>query len=357
MDTTILVSLLLVLVCGSTANMMRAMTSDGTGALAISMEVPKPSPAGREVLIQVFASGINRIDTYMMKDAFGRVPILGMEISGVISELGPDCQSNFKVGDQIIALMSDSGQAEFAVVDERHALPKPAFMSFGVAAALPEQWFTAFQLLHLVGEVKSGDRVLIHAGASGVGTSAIQLCRLIGAIPYVTAGTAEKLKKCKNLGAEDAFNYKDVEKPWSAALMEVTEGKGIDVVLDCVGGSHVEGNLAVLTKDARWVLFGMMGGRSLPTGENFLARLMGKRISLRTTTLRMRSKEYKATLIQRFGEEALPHFQAEGNGALKVQIDSTYALEQTEDAYERLVANLNFGKIVITVQSEDMSDL
>ena len=132
--------------------MMRAMTSDGTGALVFSTEVPIPSPAGRQVLVQVFASGINRIDTYMMKDAFGRVPILGMEISGVITELGPDCQSNFQVGDPIVALVSDSGQAEFAVVDERHALPKPTSMTFAQAAALPEQWFTAFQLLHLVGQ-------------------------------------------------------------------------------------------------------------------------------------------------------------------------------------------------------------
>lgn len=340
--------------------MMRAMTSDGTGALTFSTDVAIPSPSGREVLVQVFGSGINRIDTYMMKDAFGRVPILGMEIAGIITELGPDCESNFKVGDHCVALLSDSGQAEYAVVDERHVLHKPTSWTFAQAAALPEQWFTAFQLLHLVGEIQSGDRVLIHAGASGVGTAAIQLCRLIGAVPYVTAGSAEKLERCKNLGAEDAFNYKDSEKPWSAALMEVTEGKGINVVLDCVGGTHVEGNLAVLTTDARWVLFGMMGGRSLPNGDNFLARLMGKRISLRTTTLRMRSKEYKAKLIQRFGEEALPHFQVQESGAaplLELQIDSTYSLEKTDEAYARLMANLNFGKIIITVQTEDNADL
>lgn len=139
------------------------------------------------------------------------------------------------------------------------------------------------------------------------GTTAIQLCRLAGAIPYVTAGSEGKLEKCKALGAEDAFNYKDKENPWYESLLKSTDNKGVDVILDCVGGSHAEGNIAVLNTDARWVLFGLMGGRSLPSGENFLGKLMAKRASLRSTTLRMRSKEYKAQLVQKFSENALPN--------------------------------------------------
>ena len=286
---------------------MRAVISDGAGNLVLSGEAPKPAPKGREILVEVLATGINRIDTYMMMGAFGTVDILGMEISGRVAALGPDCEGSLAVGDAVIALMSDSGQAEFATVDERHAMLKPAPLSFAHAAAVPEQWLTAFQLLHLVGEVRSGDNVLIHAGASGVGTTAIQLVRLAGAIPYVTAGSEEKLEGCLAVGAEGAFNYKDEEHPWSEAVLAATDGQGVDVILDCVGGSHAEGNINVLATDARWVLFGLMGGRSLPTGENFLVRMMRKRASLRSTTLRMRSKEYKADLIQRFAAEILPH--------------------------------------------------
>jgi len=284
---------------------MKAMLSDGTGKLELG-EAPKPTPSGREILIEVFASGINRIDTYMMKGAFGRVPVLGMEVSGRVVALGPDA-GQFKVGDSVLALLSDSGHAEFAVVDERHAMTVPKHLSFAHAAAIPEQWLTAFQLLHLVGEVQKGDRVLIHAGASGVGTTAIQLCRLAGAVPFVTAGSAEKIEKCKAVGAEDGFNYKDTEHPWHEGILAATEGKGVDVILDCVGGTHANGNVAVLATDARWVLFGLMGGRSLPSGENFLGNIMRKRASLRSTTLRMRSKEYKGHLVQRFSSEILPH--------------------------------------------------
>ena len=235
-------------------------------------------------------------------------------------------------------------------------------MSFSDGAAIPEQWFTAFQLLHLVGEVQPGDRVLIHAGASGVGTAAIQLCRLVGAIPYVTVGSMEKIARCKELGAENGFNYKEKGVDgngmdttlWPSQVLNATDQKGIDVILDCVGQTHVEGNLAVLRTDARWVLFGLMGGRSLPSADNFLKRIMSKRISLRSTTLRARSKEYKQNLIARFGQEALPHFMpSEGStvAKLKLVVDSTYPLAETPNAYERMVGNLNVGKIVINVKS------
>jgi tumor protein p53-inducible protein 3 len=336
---------------------MFAMTSDGTGALKYQTDVAKPTPTGRELAVQVFASGINRIDTYMMKGFMGTVPILGMEVSGLVSGVGPDCTSNFKIGDPVIALMSDSGQAEYAVVDERSVLPLPRSMSFSDGAAIPEQWFTAFQLLHFVGEVQPGDRVLIHAGASGVGTAAIQLCRLVGAIPYVTAGSMEKIERCKEVGAENGFNYKEKEGDtavWSSQVLNATDQQGIDVILDCVGQTHVEGNLAVLRTDARWVLFGLMGGRSLPSAENFLKRIMSKRISLRSTTLRARSKEYKQNLIARFGQEALPHFMpSEGStvAKLKLVVDSMYPLAETSNAYERMIGNLNVGKIVINVLS------
>ncbi len=129
---------------------MRAMTCDGKGTLTLADDVPRPTVSGRQLLVEVFASGLNRIDTYMMNGAFGRVPILGMEISGRVVARGPDCESHLAVGDAVIALVSDSGHAEFATVDERHAMPKPAHLSFAHAAAVPEQWLTAFQLLHVV---------------------------------------------------------------------------------------------------------------------------------------------------------------------------------------------------------------
>jgi len=370
---------------------MRAMTSDGTGKLVLKDDVSEPTPAGREVLIEVYSTGINRIDTYMMKSgggrAFGRVPILGMEISGRVVQFGPDCTRaartthdnssssssspasllpSLSVGDPVMALLSDSGQAQFVVIDERHVMHKPDHLSYAEAAAIPEQWLTAYQLLRLVGQVQQGDRVLIHAGASGVGTTAIQLCRLFGAIPYITAGSTNKIQKCIELGAEDGFNYKE-KVPWYESLLSATDNTGMDVILDCVGGTHAKGNVSVLAPDGRWVLFGLMGGPGLlepECYESFLGDLMKKRASLRSTSLRSRSKEYKANLIERFVTEVLPYINSNSSHnsttkqqpcQLKLVVDSMYPLEQAEEAYHKLQANLNVGKIILTVH-EDHND-
>ena len=316
--------------------MMKVAYCDGTGTSNIKLEErSKPKPSQRQILIEVKASGLNRIDTYMSKGAFGKVDVLGMEVSGVVSECG-DQVTMYKTGDKVMALLKDGGHAQFVSVDERHAIPISGGLSFEEAAAIPEQWLTAFQLLFLVGEMKKGDNVLIHAGGSGVGTAAVQLVTLMGGTAFVTAGSKVKIDNAIKLGAKAGWNYKTED--WGKAM----EGKA-NVILDCVGGSHAPRNIQALAVDSRWVLFGLMGGRDAP-GEGLLGTMLRKRASIRGTTLRTRSHEYKDVLTSRFEKEIMPLF---ASGKLKVVIDSKFNFDKVTDAYDHLLANKNVGKILI----------
>jgi len=323
---------------------MRAIVSSGEGPDALRvLERPRPTPSETEVLVKVHASGLNRIDRYMAGGAFGAIEILGMEIAGTIEALGSKVSGSFKVGDRVMALMSDSGLAEYAVADKDLLMPIPAGVTMAQAAAIPEQWLTAFQLLHLVGDLQKGDTVLIHAGGSGVGTAAIQLAVLAGATAYVTAGTDAKIANAVKLGATGGFNYKTED--WAEGMLKATAGRGANVILDCVGGSHAERNAAVLAMEARWVLFGLMGGRDAPGKEQgFFGTLLRKRASIRASTLRTRPKAYKAALVQRFLADALPHI---ASGKIKIVIDSTYAVTDILKAYQHQKDNNNIGKIVV----------
>lgn len=328
---------------------MKAAWCDGSGtsSIVIKKDVAIPEPSKREVLIEVHASGLNRIDTYMSKGAFGPIRTLGMEVSGVVVGVGDE--ASLKTGTRVMALLSDGGHAQFVNVDERHVIPIPNDMSFETAAAIPEQWLTAYQLLRLVGEMKRGDRVLVHAGGSGVGTAAVQLAVAFGASAvFVTAGTTEKINNAMKLGANGGFNYKTQD--WGEGVLKATEGRGVDVILDCVGGSHAPNNIKSLATDSRWVLFGLMGGRDAPgVGAGLLGQLLRKRASIRGTTLRTRSHTYKDTLTTRFASEALPLL---ANNKVKVIIDSVFSLDRVVDAYDRLLANKNIGKIVINKISD-----
>jgi len=326
--------------------MMKVAFCDGkTGTSGLEIrDAPKPKAGEGEALVRVAASGLNRIDTYMSKGAFGKVDVLGMEIAGTVEAVGTKCSSAFKKGSRVMALLSDGGHSQYVSVDESMLMPVPDTMTFEQAAAVPEQWLTAFQLLRLVGEVRKGDTVLIHAGGSGVGTAAVQLVRAFGATAWVTAGSKAKIDNAIRLGASGGFNYKTED--WGELLLKATGNRGVDVILDCVGGSHAPNNAKVLAMDSRWVLFGLMGGADAPgKDQGLLRQLLRKRASIRGTTLRTRSKEYKRALTKRFRDEVLPLL---AKGDLKVIIDSTFPFAKVTDAYSRLVANKNIGKIVIS---------
>ena len=246
-------------------------------------------------LSQVYASAINRADTLQRKGLYppppGASAVLGLEAAGIIEAIGNDCELAFKVGDKVMSLLDGGGNADFVVTDERLLMPVPAAYAAGweLAAATPETWLTAFQLLHLLAEVTDGDTVLVHAGGSGVGTAATQLAVAAGATVIVTAGSQEKLDVAARLGASVGINYKTDD--FSEKVLEATAGKGVSVILDCVGGSHWEKNLASIAVDGRWVLYGLMGGKEAVGPA--LGGILRKRIRLMGTTLRSRSIAYK----------------------------------------------------------------
>ncbi|XP_043918694.1 quinone oxidoreductase PIG3 [Protopterus annectens] len=314
-------------------------------------EVPKPIPREGEVLIKVHATALNRADLLQRQGKYpppkGVSEILGLEAAGVIDALGPRCKGQWSPGDHVMALLSGGGYAQYATVPEDHLMPVPNHMTLCIAAAIPEAWLTAYQLLHFVGRVQKGETVLIHAGASGVGTAAIQLARLAGAVPIVTAGTPEKLQMASKLGAAAGFNYK--EEDFSRHVIDFTGGIGVDVILDCVGGTFWEKNVCCLGMDGRWILYGVLGAAEVH--GDILGKLLAKRGNLLTSLLRSRTVEYKAQLIKSFLENAWPYFSDDKIPQLQLVIDSTFGIDKIADAHRRMEGNENIGKIVVEVAS------
>uniref|UniRef100_A0A2K5NCQ9 Tumor protein p53 inducible protein 3 n=2 Tax=Cercocebus atys TaxID=9531 RepID=A0A2K5NCQ9_CERAT len=310
-------------------------------------EVAKPSPGEGEVLLKVAASALNRADLIQREGQYDPPPgasnILGLEASGHVAELGPGCHRHWKIGDAAMALLPGGGQAQYVTVPESLLMPIPEGLTLPQAAAIPEAWLTAFQLLHLVGNVQAGDYVLIHAGLSGVGTAAIQLTRMAGAIPLVTAGSQQKLQMAEKLGAAAGFNYK--EEDFSEATLKFTKGAGVNLILDCIGGSYWEKNVNCLALDGRWVLYGLMGGADI--NGPLLSKLLHKRGSLITSLLRSRDNKYKQMLVNAFTEQILPHFSTEGPQRLLPVLDRIYPVTEIQEAHKYMEANKNLGKIVL----------
>ncbi|OWK55803.1 Quinone oxidoreductase PIG3 [Lonchura striata] len=274
-------------------------------------EVMKPNPGEGEVLVKVSASALNRADLLQRRGKYpppkGASDILGLEAAGSVAGLGPGCSGRWQIGDAVMALLPGGGQAQYVTVHEGLLMPIPKDMTFIQAAAIPEAWLTAFQLLHFVGKVQEGERVLIHAGASGVGMAAIQLVRLAKAIPIVTAGTQEKLEATANAGAAAGFNYKNED--FSEKVLEFTQGSGVDIILDCVGASYWEKNLNCLRTDGRWIIYGLLSGGEVH--GDLLSRLISKRASIHTSLLRSRDKEASSGYQQcmRFDLKIYDHFE------------------------------------------------
>nr|XP_039248259.1 quinone oxidoreductase PIG3-like [Styela clava] len=252
---------------------------------------------------------------------------------------------------RVMGLLPKGGYAEYAAIDENHVMAVPDGLSLHEAGGIPEVWLTAYQLLHFVGNVKENDIVLIHGGGSGVGTAAVQLVRLAGAIPIVTAGTKDKIDTCLSLGAKNGFNYKEGE--FAPGVLEATGG--VNLILDCVGGSFWKQNVACLAPEGTWVNYGLLGGANID--GPILGLLLAKRASLLTTTLKSRSNEYKARLISEFSRNALPYFvkPAIVHGQeirLKPIIDKEFKLESASDAHRHVLGNKNIGKVLLIVQDE-----
>ncbi|XP_041355110.1 quinone oxidoreductase PIG3-like isoform X2 [Gigantopelta aegis] len=331
--------------------MMRAaqFTPGGPDKLYIG-DVPVPVPKNNEVLIKVYATAVNRADTLQRKGLYplppGASDVLGLEAVGVIEQIGSSVDGGWKLGDRVMALLSGGGNAEYVASPAEQLMPVPDSLDFVTAAAIPEVWLTAYQLLHTIGQVKKGDHVLIHGGGSGVGTAAIQLVKLAHARPIVTAGSEAKLKVARSLGAVAGFNYKQEE--FTDKVLNATEGKGVELILDCVGASFYQQNIKCIAVDGTWVVYGLLGGGSI--NGDILRQLLLKRVTITGTTLRARSLPYKKELVKNFTQQILPRFES---GALKTLIHTVLPLDNLAEAHRMMEANENTGKIVIQVSSSE----
>lgn len=305
-------------------------------------EHPTPEPGADELLVKVHAAALNRADTLQRRGHYpppeGASEILGLDIAGTVEALGPGCV-NWNEGDRVFGLVPGGGYAEYAVIHKEMAMVVPPGLSLTEAAAIPEVFLTAYQALHWLGQLQAGHHVLIHAGASGVGTAAIQLVRDAEAHPYVTA-SAPKHDVCRALGAEATIDYHT--ESFANRVEEITDGGGVDIILDFIGAPYFHDNVVSLATDGRIVQLATLGGSTVEAVN--LRALMAKRVQLLTSTLRSRSRDYKVRLTQEFAADVLPRFI---DGALRPVIDSTFDWTEAAAAHRRMENNENAGKIIL----------
>jgi putative PIG3 family NAD(P)H quinone oxidoreductase len=302
------------------------------------VEAERPALDAGQVRIRVAAAGLNRADLLQMKGLYppppGASPYMGLECAGIIEEVGPG--ADWRVGERVCALLASGAMAEEVVVDARHVLPVPEGLSLHEAAALPEVYATAWLNIFQLGAVKAGEKVLVHAGASGVGSAAIQLCKAFGNPVYVSVGSQDRLAYCEALGAAGGVVRNE--------NLDALEGVGpFDVILDPVGASYGELNLKLLARDGRWVIIGLMGGRKF---ELDLAQVLGKRLEITGSTLRNRDDGFKAELLRELLQQVWPLF---AEGRLSAQLVDTYPVEFAQAAYAELETNQVSGKLVMVI--------
>ncbi|WP_188540805.1 NAD(P)H-quinone oxidoreductase [Paenibacillus segetis] len=308
------------------------------------VELPKPIPASGELLIRVHTTALNRTDILMREGKTGYVsnPIIGVEIAGTVVEING--VSPFSIGDKVMGLVNGGGYAEYVVMPIDRAMKIPESFTFEEAAAIPEVYLTAYQTLIWIGKLQEHETVLIHAGASGVGTAAIQLAKkLCKAKVIVTAGAIEKLDFCQSLGADVIINYK--EQAFDQEVLRATNGQGVDLILDFIGADFWAKNLTSIKVDGRWVLIGVLGGAQIEKVNLF--EIMMKRIQLTGTLLTPRSDEYKSRITNEFISTVTPYFE---RGEVFSVVDKIYPLEQVAEAHKRMEDNLNIGKIILQVK-------
>ncbi|QNM82831.1 NAD(P)H-quinone oxidoreductase [Sphingomonas sabuli] len=315
---------------------------DGAEELAL-VERPVPRPGKGEVLVRVAAAGINRPDILQRRGLYppppGASDILGLEIAGTVVEAGEGAES--LIGRRVCALVAGGGYAEYCVAPAGTCLPVPEVLTLTEAAAMPETLFTVWSNLFERGFAADGDTVLVHGGTSGIGTMAIALCKLFGIGVIVTCGNDAKCRRAEELGADAAINYKSQD--FVEAVKALTGGRGVEVVLDMVGGDYLSRNLACLADDGRHVSIAFQRGAK---AEVTIPDVMRRRLTLTGSTLRPRSVEFKTMLADEIARTVWPY--AEG-GRLKPVIDTTFALDDAAAAHARMEAGDHVGKIVLTV--------
>jgi len=316
----------------------------GAGYRLVLTDIPKPQPGAGEVLIKVAGAGLNRAD---LVQALGNYPpppgapdTLGMEVSGIVAEVGAGVREP-RVGDQVCALIPGGGYAEYAIASEKCLLPVPTGVDLLEAAALPEVHFTVWTNLMDSARLRTGESVLIHGGSSGIGTAAIQLCAARGHKVLATAGSKDKCEACVALGAARAINYR--EEDFVEIVRQATDGTGVDVILDMVGGDYIERNFRSAARGGRIVNIAFQGGAKAEV--NFGLMLM-KRLSLMATTLRGRTNAEKGAIRDAVRSEVWPLVET---GRIKPIVDRIYPLAEAQEAHKRMAGSGHIGKILLQV--------
>ncbi len=308
-------------------------------------ERPDPQAAPGELLVAVKAAGINRPDCLQRQGAYpppaGASDIPGLEIAGKVVAIG-DGVSDFGVGDTICALVPGGGYAQLCTVHEANALHMPGGFSFSEAAAVPETYFTVWHNVFQRGGLKPGESLLVHGGSSGIGTTAIQLAKAFGAHVFTTAGSPEKCEACLDLGADAAINYR--EEDFVPAVKKLTDGRGVDVILDMVGGSYVSRNYDAAAMEGRVVQIAFLGGA---VAEADFSRLMLKRLVHTGSTLRARSIEFKASIARELKHKVWPLLEKR---AIAPVMDTLFPLDRAAAAHRRMEDGQHIGKIVLDLE-------
>jgi putative PIG3 family NAD(P)H quinone oxidoreductase len=308
---------------------------------------PDPVPAAGELLVQVEAAGMNRPDVLQRRGRYpvppGASDIPGLEVAGVVSALGPDV-TGWRVGDRVCALVAGGGYATACVAPAPQCLPIPRGLDATSAAAIPETFFTVWTNVFDRGRLAPGETALFHGGASGIGTTAIQLAKARGSIVYVTAGSDEKCRACEALGADRAINYR--RDDFAEVVKALTGGRGVDLILDIVGGDYFVRNLAALAVDGRLVEIGLMGGPAPATID--LNLVLRRRLTITGSTLRPRSIEEKGAIAAALRREVWPLLDA---GRVKPVVYRTFPLAEAAAAHRLMESSEHVGKIVLVTRA------
>jgi len=332
---------------------MKAITIEEFGnpdVLKLS-DVPDPLVRPADLLVRVYAAGVNRADLTHRTGGYGRPdfgdsPIIGLEIAGEVIEKG-NTVVGFEVGDRVMGVVGGGAYAELARIDYRMAMPIPAQLDYVHAAAIPEVFVTAHEALMHLARLKPGDSVLIHAAAGGVGSAAVQLAYATGATVYATTD-GSKLSRVEHLGADVAIDYKNSD--FAEVIASKTDGRGVDVIIDFVGEPYFARNLASLANGGRLIQVGILGGGGKVALE--LEHILYRHLQIIGTVMKSRTPPEKHDMIKRFREHWLERF--EGGGSLEPVVDSTFPLSRAADAHLRMESSENVGKIILTMQPADL---
>jgi NADPH2:quinone reductase len=319
----------------------------GDASIMKIAESPRPVPNAGEVLIEVQYAGVNRPDVLQRAGSYpapaGSSPLLGLEVAGRIVEVAQDV-ATCKPGDVVCALTPGGGYAEYCTAPAAHCLPVPRGMSVLEAASLPENYYTVYDNVFNRGALQAGESFLVHGGSSGIGLAAIQLAKAFGSTVYTTAGTAEKIAACRALGADVAWNYR--EQDWAAELWKLTAKRGVDVILDMVGGEYTMKNIRSLALEGRLVQIAFLQGAKLPDFDAM--PIMLKRLTFTGSTLRPRSNAQKAAIGAALAQRVWPLFEA---GKLKTVIHRVFPLAEAAAAHALMESSAHIGKIMLEVRA------